>query len=92
MPIDRWALRFGAGDASSPEEPPSRAMGNYFGIGIDASISLVFAALRRQSPGLFFSRTVNKLLYGTATRSGTRAAARRLPSRSLARSLARGRR
>eukprot|EP00004_Rigifila_ramosa_P027134 TRINITY_DN8701_c0_g2_i1.p1 TRINITY_DN8701_c0_g2~~TRINITY_DN8701_c0_g2_i1.p1 ORF type:complete len:279 (+),score=56.53 TRINITY_DN8701_c0_g2_i1:184-1020(+) len=38
-------------------------MNNYFGIGVDANIALIFHRLREQQPSWFFHRTVNKLWY-----------------------------
>ena len=36
---------------------------NYFGIGVDGHISLIFDELRSKYPVLFFSQTINKFLY-----------------------------
>lgn len=41
----------------------SKSINNYFGIGVDGHISLIFDELRRKYPVLFFSQTINKFLY-----------------------------
>lgn len=41
-----------------------KTMNNYFGIGVDGAVSLAFDDMRKQVPGLFFHRLVNKMWYG----------------------------
>jgi len=41
----------------------TRQLNNYMGIGCDGAVSMAFDELRRQYPGLFFSRVMNKLWY-----------------------------
>ena len=66
-----------ASDASARGIPPGvrrgyqagrkstiRDMNNYMGIGVDGAVSMAFAELRRQYPGLFFSQIMNKVWYG----------------------------
>lgn len=52
-------------DAARPPSAP-QVMNNYFGIGVDAKISLGFHHQRESRPGLFSSRLVNKLVYASS--------------------------
>ena len=41
----------------------TKSISNYFGIGVDGHISLIFDELRTKYPALFFSQTINKFMY-----------------------------
>ena len=58
-------LRRVAALAGSPpaDEPATKAMNNYLGIGIDAKVALEFHKWRDQFPGWFQSQFGNKLIY-----------------------------
>mmetsp|Transcript_44856 Transcript_44856/g.81821 ORF Transcript_44856/g.81821 Transcript_44856/m.81821 type:complete len:544 (-) Transcript_44856:97-1728(-) len=64
--LDRWAIS--CKDLEPAPRPDKRgrkdlAMCNYFGIGVDAAITLDFHEMRNWVPSLFVSRVVNKVWY-----------------------------
>jgi Ca2+-binding EF-hand superfamily protein/diacylglycerol kinase family enzyme len=60
--MDRWKAVFeGLPEGDKPRESILNA---YLGLGVDAEIALKFHTLREEMPGLFRSRTLNKLIYG----------------------------
>ncbi|KAM9740673.1 LOW QUALITY PROTEIN: diacylglycerol kinase theta [Menidia menidia] len=68
--MDRWTILLDAQDMSEDSkennflEPPKIVqMNNYFGIGIDAELSLDFHLAREDEPGKFTSRFHNKGVY-----------------------------
>jgi Ca2+-binding EF-hand superfamily protein len=60
--MDRWKAVFDGVPAAA--EKKESVMNAYLGLGVDAEIALSFHQLREGMPGLFRSRTVNKLIYG----------------------------
>ena len=42
---------------------PSKTINNYFGIGVDGHVSLMFDDMRKTYPRLFFNKWINKFLY-----------------------------
>jgi len=76
--LDRWAVHCssgglsrdkgkgkGKGKGTTPWEK-SLVLNNYFGIGVDAQISLNFHKKREASPHLFTSRFINKVWYASS--------------------------
>ena len=45
------------------KDKPIKNVNNYFGIGVDGHISLIFDNMRKMYPHLFFSEIINKFLY-----------------------------
>jgi len=61
--LDRWLVMFDSLNPLSPasdneDEPNMFVMNNYFGIGIDADLSLDFHLKREEAPEKFTSRSV----------------------------------
>lgn len=66
--LDRWSILFdvpSSPDSTSVEEEQASAviMNNYFGIGVDAMLSLDFHLAREEQPNKFNSRLRNKGVY-----------------------------
>ncbi|XP_072549421.1 diacylglycerol kinase theta [Salminus brasiliensis] len=68
--MDRWTILFDAQDMTEDgtqngflEPPKIVQMNNYFGLGIDAELSLDFHHAREEEPGKFNSRFHNKGVY-----------------------------
>ncbi|TRY91095.1 hypothetical protein DNTS_020395 [Danionella cerebrum] len=61
VPFDRWTILFDAQEVN--EEPKIVQMNNYFGLGIDAELSLDFHQAREEDPDKFNSRFHNKGVY-----------------------------
>ncbi|XP_046839229.1 diacylglycerol kinase theta-like [Xenia sp. Carnegie-2017] len=68
VPLDRWTIILESSHMSNDtptieDLPNSFVMNNYFGIGIDAALSLDFHLAREEAPEKFTSRLHNKSVY-----------------------------
>ena len=59
--MDRWVIEIANSAGASLDV---RKMNNYFSIGFDAHIAKVFDTSRKENPGCFNSRLMNKMWYG----------------------------
>ena len=55
--MDRWQV------CVNDEEEPIHIFNNYFSVGIDAAIAMIFDTRRKENPSMFSSRLANKIQY-----------------------------